>query len=94
MTGEDMHQEYSVILEWDSRGEIYVVTVPELPGCRTHGKTREEAVKQAKDAIQSWIEDAVASGDPIPQPRLHAVSAQELRKQWANRANAPTESYS
>jgi predicted RNase H-like HicB family nuclease len=75
MVDQDMHQQYSVVLEWDPIDRIYVVTVPELPGCRTHGKTREEAVKQAQDAIQSWIDDAVASGEPVPQPRMHAVSA-------------------
>ncbi|HVG00317.1 MAG TPA: type II toxin-antitoxin system HicB family antitoxin [Chloroflexia bacterium] len=75
MVDQDMHQQYSVVLEWDPIDRIYVVTVPELPGCRTHGNTREEAVKQAQDAIQSWIDDAVASDEPVPQPRMHAISA-------------------
>lgn len=75
MIDQSLDQQYSVILEWDPGDQIYVVTVPELPGCRTHGRTREEAVRQAQDAIQSWIDDAIASGDPIPQPRIRAVSA-------------------
>lgn len=79
MINQSVDQQYSVILEWDPRDEIYVVTVPELPGCRTHGETREEAVKQAQDAIQSWIDDAVASGEAVPQPKMHAVSGKELR---------------
>ena len=27
---------YSMVIQWDSRDNIYVVTVPELPGCKTH----------------------------------------------------------
>ena len=46
---------YSMIIQWDPRDKIYVVTVPELPGCMTHGNTYEEAVKQGQDAIESWI---------------------------------------
>ncbi len=30
---------YSMRLEWDPRDSIYVVTVPELPGCMTRGAT-------------------------------------------------------
>ena len=37
---------YSMVIQWDPRDDIYVVTVPELPGCRTHGKTYKKAVRQ------------------------------------------------
>jgi predicted RNase H-like HicB family nuclease len=37
---------YSMIIQWDSRDNIFVVRVPELPGCVMHGETYEEAVKQ------------------------------------------------
>ena len=46
---------YSMVIQWDSRDNIFVVRVPELPGCVTHGDTYEEAVKQGEDAIESWI---------------------------------------
>ena len=46
---------YSMVIQWDSRDNIFVVRVPELPGCVTHGDTHEEAVKQGEDAIESWI---------------------------------------
>jgi predicted RNase H-like HicB family nuclease len=63
---------YSMIIEWDSRSDVFVVTVPELPGCKTHGRTYEEAVKQGQDTIESWIMDAIASNEPIPPPKLAA----------------------
>ncbi len=69
-----MHQplHYSMIIQWDSRDNIFVVRVPELPGCVTHGNTYEEAAKQGQDAIESWIMDAIASHDPIPAPSIAA----------------------
>ncbi len=60
---------YSMTLEWDPRDAIYVVTVPELPGCRTHGGSLEEALRQGRDALESWIDVARELGRPIPPPR-------------------------
>jgi predicted RNase H-like HicB family nuclease len=51
-----------MVIEWDAEDDIYVVRVPELPGCVSHGKTYEEAVRQGQDAIESWIEAARAWG--------------------------------
>ena len=61
---------YSMIIQWDENGQIYVVRVPELPGCMTHGKTYEEAIRQGQDAIEGWISSAIADNDPVPPPRL------------------------
>jgi len=62
----------AMLLEWVPEDEIYVVTVPELPGCLTHGRTLEEAIDQGKDAIESWIDAARARNIRIPDPRLFA----------------------
>jgi predicted RNase H-like HicB family nuclease len=65
---------YSMIIQWDSRDNIFVVRVPELPGCVTHGTTYEEAVKQGKDAIESWIMAAIADNEPLPPPRDYVAA--------------------
>ncbi len=69
-----MHSEhYSMIIQWSIKDVAYIVTVPELPGCRTHGETYEEAVQQGKDAIESWIMAAIADGDVVPPPSVIAA---------------------
>ena len=68
---ENIH--YSMIIEWDDRDDIFVVTVPELPGCRTHGKTYEEAVQQGREAIESWVDFLRDIGEPVPQPKKFAA---------------------
>jgi predicted RNase H-like HicB family nuclease len=40
---------------------------PDLPGCMADGATPEEAMKEAADAVRSWIKTAKAHGDPIPR---------------------------
>jgi predicted RNase H-like HicB family nuclease len=65
-------EHYSMIIQWSEEDQAYIVTVPELPGCKTHGETYEEAIKQGQDAIESWLMVAEQDGDPIPPPRTYA----------------------
>ena len=63
------HQfKYMVSIHWSGKDNAYVAEVPELPGCATHGKTYEQAVRNAQDAIETWIEGARESKYPIPEP--------------------------
>jgi predicted RNase H-like HicB family nuclease len=60
---------YTVVLAPDQDDGGYTVTVPALPGCVTEGDTLEEALANAKDAIQLYLEDLEASGEPAPEER-------------------------
>lgn len=44
-----------VIIEKDAAG-YYVAEVPALPGCLSQGKTKEEALKNIREAIEGWLE--------------------------------------
>jgi predicted RNase H-like HicB family nuclease len=69
----DEAKHYTMIIQWSDEDQAYIVSVPELPGCKTHGDTYEEAVKQGEDAIESWIMDALADNEPIPPPQKYAA---------------------
>lgn len=71
MNAEAKH--YSMIIQWSPEDQAYIVTVPELPGCRTHGETYEKAVKQGKEAIEGWIEVAKSLGWTLPEPNFIAA---------------------
>jgi len=60
---------YEIVIYWDKKDAIYVAEVPELPGCAAHGKTYDEALRNAKKAIQVWIDTATEFNDPIPEPK-------------------------
>ena len=46
---------FKVVLEKEEDGG-YSVHIPSLPGCHTQGDTREEALINAKEAIECYIE--------------------------------------
>ena len=70
---EQIPAPYSMVIRWDPEDRIYVVTVPELPGCMSHGATYEEAARRGQEAIESWITSALADGEPLPAPRTAAA---------------------
>lgn len=63
---------YRVLIEQDEDG-VYVATVPVLPGCITQGATRKEALANAREAIQAYIESLEKHGEPIPPPITEEV---------------------
>ena len=60
---------YELIIFWDESDKIFVVDVPEFPGCMAHGQTKGEAIAHAEAAIDLWIETAKEDGIAIPEPR-------------------------
>ena len=57
---------YTVVLEPDEEDRGYTVRVPALPGCITEGRTREEALDNAREAILGFIEGLKKAGEPVP----------------------------
>jgi predicted RNase H-like HicB family nuclease len=47
---------YHIMLKKDPDEGVYIVSVPSLPGCHTFGKSIEEAIEMAKEAIEGYIE--------------------------------------
>lgn len=60
---------YEVIIYWSDEDQAFIAEVSELPGCAAHGPTQAEALANAQDAIQLWIETAKEFGDAVPQPK-------------------------
>jgi predicted RNase H-like HicB family nuclease len=60
---------YELIIYWSAEDKSFVAEVPELPGCMADGASYEEAVANAQEVIQEWIDTAKSIGRPIPDPK-------------------------
>ena len=58
---------YTVILEPNYPEKGYTVRVPALPGCISYGRTKEEAMARAKEAIEGFIEGLEKAGEQVPE---------------------------
>jgi predicted RNase H-like HicB family nuclease len=63
-------KEYVVLYERGERN--WSAHVPDLPGCITTGKTREETERRIREAIAFHIEGMKLDGEPIPEPTIEA----------------------
>lgn len=61
---------YSIVVDPDPEGG-YTVTMPALPGCIAQVDTIDGCVIHAQQAIALYLEDLVASGEPIPEGKEH-----------------------
>jgi predicted RNase H-like HicB family nuclease len=57
---------YHFMLRWEAEDEVYTAWVPSLPGCVTFGKTIDEALDMAKDAIEGYVQILIAHGEEVP----------------------------
>jgi predicted RNase H-like HicB family nuclease len=60
---------FKIIIEKEPNGEGYHAYCPSLKGCHSCGTTKQEAIKNIKEAIELYLE---------PEPQL---IQQELRKE-------------
>lgn len=58
---------YAVVIHKDADSD-YGVTVPDLPGCFTAGRTLDEALAMAKEAIELHLEGLIEEGEVLPRP--------------------------
>ncbi|MBE0448876.1 MAG: type II toxin-antitoxin system HicB family antitoxin [Actinobacteria bacterium] len=63
-----MHK-YETIIYWSEEDQSFIADVPELPGCMAHGTSPDEALVNAQEAMQLWLDTAREFGDPIPEPK-------------------------
>ena len=66
--------QYRVVIEQDEDG-VFVVEVPELPGCLSQGRTRTEAIENIKEAIAVYLESLNAHSEAVPPPNLQGEPA-------------------
>ena len=51
----------------------WVAECPNLPGCITQGRTREEAIANARDAIHEYVVALEEDRLPIPEEHFESI---------------------
>lgn len=59
---------YPIAIEPGSNTQAWGVVAPDLPGCFSAADEGvDQAIENAKEAIELWIETALDTGEPVPQ---------------------------
>ncbi len=76
---------YPIVIHKDAASD-YGVTVPDLPGCFSAGKSLDEALRMAREAVELHLEGLIDAGEPIPPPKEidhHAAEPDYAGGTWA-----------
>ncbi len=57
-----------MLIQWSDEDHVYIVTLPEFGGPKTHGDTYEEAAKNGREVLELLIESCLELGDSLPTP--------------------------
>ena len=60
-----MTYRYTIVLEREADGG-YSTSCPALPGCRSQGDTFDDAVANAHEAVELYLESMIAHNEPLP----------------------------
>ena len=62
-------KDHHINIFYSEEDECYVADIPDFRFCSAFGDTPEEALKEILVAKELWLEEAVANGKEIPQPK-------------------------
>jgi antitoxin HicB len=57
---------YRIVVEWSDEDRAFLARVPALPGCAAHGKTAEDAAREARKAAAGMLDVLLDDGDDAP----------------------------
>jgi predicted RNase H-like HicB family nuclease len=83
---------YPIVIHKDADSD-YGVTVPDLPGCFSAGRTIDEALEMAREAIELHLEGLIEEGELIPEPgsiEAHQETPDYAGGTWAVVSIAPS----
>ena len=68
-----MNLNYAVVFEQTPNN--FGAYAPDVPGCVSTGKTRDEMRANILEALSIHIEEMVRDGEPVPEPRMSISEA-------------------
>ena len=75
---------YPIAIELGDDTHAFSVIVPDLEGCFSAGDTMEEAIDNAKEAIELWLETVIDDGGAVPVEQI--FSTQQKNADYKNLA--------
>lgn len=77
---------YPIAIETGDATHAFGVVVPDLPGCFSAGDTLDEAIDNAREAVELWLETVIDDGGAVPEPgsiAMHQANPDYAGWVWA-----------
>jgi predicted RNase H-like HicB family nuclease len=63
---------FEIVIHWSEEDQVYIASVPELPGAKAHGDKPAEALEKVVEVAAHWIYGSRKLGHRVPPPRVLA----------------------
>ena len=63
---------HAATIAWSEDDNLFLASVPDVPGIVTHGATPEEAARRGKEIIILWLTSMLDAGYDVPEPSVTA----------------------
>jgi predicted RNase H-like HicB family nuclease len=60
---------YEIVIHWSAEDQVYIASVPELPGAKAHGDSPAAAAEKVVEVAAHWIYGSRQLGHKVPEPR-------------------------
>jgi len=64
---------YIALIDYDPTTKLFGAYFPDAPGCTAMGKTEEDVIANATEALDEWMADYAREDGKIPKPRSYAA---------------------
>ena len=62
---------YIAIIDYDQDEDVFGAYFPDAPGCTAMGKTEDEVIANATEALSEWAADERAAGNELARARSY-----------------------
>jgi predicted RNase H-like HicB family nuclease len=66
---------YRLVIQWSDEDGLFLVSLPEFGGIRTHATTITGAAERGVELAAEWIDSLRQTGRPVPAPQSLAVAS-------------------
>lgn len=73
---------YPIVIEPGDAAHAFGVVVPDLPGCFSGGDTLDEAIDNARESVELWLETVIDDGGKVPEPR--SIAEHQSNPEFSN----------
>lgn len=61
------------VIVYRGEDDYWVAECPSLPGCISQGKTKEEAIRNIREAIDGYVAALKEDNIPVPEEKFDAM---------------------
>lgn len=71
-----MNSNYTIVIQWSENNNCFVASLPEWgESCHQCGNTYEEALDNARQALDVLIQSSLSTGRILPEPQTFTISS-------------------